>query len=414
MGVYATALGPVAVMLAITGCGSDDGSSPGSGAASSSAGGGASVASRGGADVSLGGSVAGAGGAASGQGRADGPGANVGMKGQGGANGAGGANTGATGPGDSSGAANSGPSGGATGLGAAGSGSGADCDPVKTLPPGDHEFTLTSANGLTYRYVLVVPTGIVAGKKAPLALVWHALWSSPEETRGLTHIDRTMASYGMITVHPRSPDQSWDVGTCCTSIVLGRRRDETVFAKELLADVQSKLCVDTHRVYTAGFSNGGMISQMLACKMADVFAAAAPIGSTLTIPPNECTPSRPVPIYMINGTADPLVGYSASGLSGGLAVPDSFKTWADRDGCTGAPTTTLKQGKATCQTYTQCAGGADVTLCSVDGMGHCLPGMKTESPTNCLTKNLIPLGVPNSDIDGIDLSAQFLAAHSLP
>jgi polyhydroxybutyrate depolymerase len=392
-------------LLGVTACGSDAGSAP----ASPGAGGSAGFADTGGA-----GTEAGSGGAnAVTGGSPNGPGPR--------APGAGGAAT-QVGSGGTSAATGGFPGGaGAPAVGAGGGtgGSGAaapttDCDPSKTLAPGDHEFSITSANGLTYRYTLVMPADVVAGKKAPLALIWHALWSSPEETRGLTHVDATMASYGTISVHPRSPDQSWDVGTCCTAIVLGRRRDETVFAKELLADVESKVCVDTHRVYTTGFSNGGMISQMLACKMADVFAAAAPIGSTLTIPPGECRPSRPVPIYMINGTADPLVGYAAPGLSGGLSVPDSFKTWADRDACTGAPETTLHQGKATCQTYAHCGAGAAVTLCSVEGMGHCLPGMKKESPMNCLTKNLILLGPPNDDIDGIDLSARFLSEHALP
>jgi polyhydroxybutyrate depolymerase len=303
--------------------------------------------------------------------------------------------------------------GGAMG-GAAGSGLVMDCDPSQTLPPGDHEFTLTSANGLTYRYTLVVPNTIVPGKKAPLALVWHALWSNPEETRGLTHIDATFAKYGTISVHPRSPDQAWDVGTCCTNYVLGRRRDETVFARELLKEVESKLCVDSHRVYTSGFSNGGMLSQMLACKMSDLFAAAAPMASTLTIPPGECNPSRPIPIFMINGTADPLVGYTVPSLSGGISVQDAFKTWASRESCTGSPQTTLQQGKANCQTYAQCSASGEVTLCSVEGMGHCMPGMKKESAVNCFTKNLIMLGMPNDDIDGIELSAEFLSRHSLP
>lgn len=308
-----------------------------------------------------------------------------------------------------------GATGGETGSGgSAGAPPALDCDPSQTLAPGDHEFSITSANGLTYRYTVVVPSTVVAGKKAPLAVVWHALWSNPEETRGLTHIDATMAAHSVISVHPRSPDQAWDVGTCCTNYVLGRRRDETVFVKELLKDVESKVCVDTHRVYTAGFSNGGMLSQMLACKMADVFAAAAPMASTLTIPPGECNPSRPIPIYMINGTADPLVGYSATSLSGGLPVQQSFTTWAARDGCSGAAQTTLQAGKATCQTYSQCGAGSEVTLCSVEGMGHCMPGMKKESPMNCFTKNLILLGMPNDDIDGIDLSAEFLLRHTLP
>jgi polyhydroxybutyrate depolymerase len=289
-----------------------------------------------------------------------------------------------------------------------------DCELSQSLAPGDHDFMIASANGLTYSYTLVVPETVMPGKKAPLVVVWHALQSSPEETRGLTNIDEDSSAHGTITVHPRSPDASWDVGECCSNLVLfAARRDEEIFARELLADVQSKVCVDDKHVYTSGFSNGGMISQMLACKMSDVFAAAAPMGSTLTIPPSDCQPTRPIPIMMINGTADPLVGYDAPSLSGGIAATDAFELWADRNLCTGAPVVTLQRGAATCESYTSCAGGVEVTLCSIEGMGHCMPGMEKESATNCFTK-LIPLGPPNDDINGVELTGAFLARYALP
>lgn len=288
-----------------------------------------------------------------------------------------------------------------------------DCDPALTLPPGDHEYTIASANGVKYRYTLVMPTTVVPGKRAPLAIVWHGLGSTPEETRGLTHIDATMAKYAAISVHPRSPDKSWDAGTCCTSFGGGPKRDETIFVRELLADIKSRVCIDSRRIYTTGFSNGGMLSQVLSCKMPDVFAASAPMSSSLTIAGSECNPSRPVPQFMINGTGDQLVHYSIPNLAG-MTVPSSFQLWANRDGCTGSATVTLSQGKASCQTYRQCAAGSEVTLCTVEGMGHCMPGMRTESATNCLTKNFVPLGMPNNDIDGIDLSAEFLIRFSLP
>ena len=318
--------------------------------------------------------------------------------------------------GGSSGAASGGAggdSGGAAGAAGAG-GSDNDCPGITPLAVGDHSYTIMSANGLTYQYILTIPKSIVLGKKAPVNIVWHALSSSPEEARSLTPIDAVSEAAKTITVFPRSPDMSWDAGSCCTTIVNGKRRDETVFAKELIKDFESKVCVDTHRVYTSGFSNGGMLSQMLACKMADVFAAAAPMGSTLTIPADQCTPSRPIPIFMINGTADPLVGYTATAFAGGIPVPQAFQKWSALDMCTGMPMTTLQKGKATCSTYSQCAVGTQVTLCSVEGMGHCVPGMKTESATNCLTKSGIPLGMPNNDIDGIQMSADFLAKYTLP
>lgn len=171
------------------------------------------------------------------------------------------------------------------------------------------------------------------------------------------------------------------------------------------------------RIYTTGFSNGGMLSHMLACKMADVFAASAPSSGALTIPVAQCTPSRPIPIYMINGTSDPLVPYStASGIIGSISVTDTLAFWGGTaaDKCTGSPMNTLTKGAVSCQTYGQCAGGTVATLCSVQGMGHCQSGMQEESPTNCLTKNGIPLGAPNNDVDGTQLSLQFLMQYSLP
>ena len=282
-------------------------------------------------------------------------------------------------------------------------------------PVGDQTFTLKSANGVTYKYILSISANVPRDQKAPLMIHWHALGSSPEEARMLTHVDTLAQSTNLIMVYPISPDNSWDVDSCCTNTMLfATRRDEEVFARELVKEVQSKACVDERRIYTSGFSNGGMMSQMLACKAADVFAASFPMGSTLTIPESDCKPSRPIPIMMINGTEDPLVGYDAPGLAGGLSVPADYKLWQTKNGCTGEPETTVMKGAATCTTYKNCKAGAETAACVVKGMGHCVPGMKAESATNCLTKDGITLGAPNNDIDGIDLMEKFLLRFSLP
>jgi len=285
---------------------------------------------------------------------------------------------------------------------------------MPALAAGDHNYTLNSKNGIMYSYILSIPTSVDTRARSPLTVIWHALGSDPEEARSLTKVDANAETARSIVVFPRSPDKSWDVGTCCISTSGGTPRDEEVFARELVKDVTSKVCVDEKRIYTTGFSNGGMISQAMACKMADIFAAAAPMGSTLTIPAAECKPSRPIPIFLLNGTADPLVGYNSPSLSSGLSVPDDVKLWADRNMCTGTPEMVLQQGKATCKAYKQCAGGVEVRFCAVEGMGHCVPGMKKESATNCLTKSGIPLGMPNDDIDGIAVSTEFLSRFVMP
>ena len=57
---------------------------------------------------------------------------------------------------------------------------------------------------------------------------------------------------------------------------------------------------------------------------------------------------------------------------------------------------------------------ASFAACAVDGMGHCVPGMKKESPTNCATKNGLALGMPNDDIDALQMDVDFLSRFSLP
>jgi polyhydroxybutyrate depolymerase len=332
-----------------------------------------------------------------------------------------GATGGTTPSGGTAGASPSGGSGGAAGANTDGGNStgGAaptgDC-PAQSLPVGESPiYTIMSANGITYTYSILVPPGYDPTKPTKTTIFWHALTSNPDQTRSLTDIDQQAANYGMIMVYPKSPDASWDAGGCCTQISGGKRRDETVFAKELIAQVESKVCVDKKRLYTTGFSNGGMLSHMFACKMADVFAASAPASGALTIPEAQCTPSRPIPIYMTNGTADPLVPYStASAIIGSISVTDTFANWGKLNGCTGTPVQTFMKGAVTCNTYQQCGAGTTATLCSVQGMGHCEPGMKSESATNCLTVSGIALGPPNNDIDGVQTSLEFLSQQSMP
>jgi len=264
-----------------------------------------------------------------------------------------------------------------------------------------------SRNGTTYRVVLTVPRNYNSASPPPLGVIWHALTSSPEETRALTDIDVQAEQRGWVMVYPAAPDQQWNGGTCCFQTA----RDDVAFARDLVTFVESKVCVDRKRVYTAGFSNGGFMSYRLACEAADLFAASAPIAGAFAYTNGaSCKPSRPIPLYAINGTVDPLVTYN-----GGLfpSAPNSFKWMADADKCTGSPVVTKTVGAWSCQTYQQCAAGVEVTLCTVNGMGHCMPGMKTESPTNCLTR-LIPLGMPNNDLNGVKVAADFLSQWSLP
>ena len=67
---------------------------------------------------------------------------------------------------------------------------------------------------------------------------------------------------------------------------------------------------DPKRIYVTGLSNGGAMTMTMICARADLFAAAASVIFNLTDDmATACHPAKPVPMLMINGTADPLIPY---------------------------------------------------------------------------------------------------------
>lgn len=91
--------------------------------------------------------------------------------------------------------------------------------------------------------------------------------------------------------------------------------DDVLFVSNILNDVQQKYCVDARRIYATGFSNGGGITNLLACRLAGRIAAFAPLSANAYAIPGGCHPGRPVPLLNIHGSADPLLPYNGIPVS---------------------------------------------------------------------------------------------------
>jgi polyhydroxybutyrate depolymerase len=241
-----------------------------------------------------------------------------------------------------------------------------------TLDPSSTHIDLEH-DGVSRSYELYVPPAYDGSTPVPVVLNFHGFTSSGLAQQENASMDETAAREGFIVVYPNGLDNSWNAGVCC-----GRSADTNVddvgFARALIEDLGERGCIDTARVYTTGMSNGGFLSHRLACEAADVIAAAAPVAAVLGIDETACNPARPIPIMQFNGTADPLVRYDGGGLEDSLSAQESIDGWIARDGCTGEPEVSYQNGAATCETVGDCEGGASVTLCSIEGAGHCWPG----------------------------------------
>ena len=243
---------------------------------------------------------------------------------------------------------------------------------TNSLRPGTTTIMIQHG-GLARDYVLHVPAGYTGTTRVPVVVDMHgAGGTAAAAAMGSAWVQKSDQA-GFIVIFPQGQGNVWNAGTCCAPTgappLQTSTADDTGFIRAAVTKTAQDGCIDLNRVYAVGLSNGGLMSYRLACVAADMFAGIAPAsGASVTTP---CNPSRPVTVVAFRGTMDDLVPYNG-GMPRNHLFPSAkadFELWAMLDKCTGTPTAS----RGVCQTYSQCAGGVEVTLCTIVG-GHVLYG----------------------------------------
>jgi len=294
-------------------------------------------------------------------------GSNAGLAGaDGAATGGAGEQGGSSGPGATGGRGGSAGNSGAGGTTSTGGASTVSC-PSTVLASGNPTRTI-QVGGTSRVYVLHVPSAYTGKQAVPLIVDFHPHGSTGPSWQTGSPYPAVVDSEGVIMAFP-SAITDWNVGPCCSDGV-----DDVGFAKAIVSEVKGLACIDPKRVYAAGFSMGGGMTNYVACNAADVFAAFAPASFDL-LQENvaDCKPARPITVVSFRGTADTMVPY-AGGLSSlvrpitFLGAVNTMKKWAELSGCTGSAADLGNN----CQGYaaSQCQGGVEVILCTKQGGGH--------------------------------------------
>lgn len=246
--------------------------------------------------------------------------------------------------------------------------------PVQTAPAVASTGVRTvTVNGTPRTFILYVPQNYQPQKKTPLIIDYHGLFGNGEghmKTSGYKEIADTE---GLLVAFPNGIDSAWNIGPCCT---FNREVDEVAFARAIVKQIQSEANVDDRRIYAAGFSNGGGMTQYLACHAADLFAAVAPSAFDLLQENSPgCAPSRPIPVLLTRGLSDNFVTYAGGPSNPPNGIPTTihflgaqatFKRWAEINHCSDKPV----KNAANCEIYTACDAQVEVGLCSVVNGGH--------------------------------------------
>jgi polyhydroxybutyrate depolymerase len=274
----------------------------------------------------------------------------------------------------------------------------------KSTVPADDSWTIESG-GLMRTVVVHLPPSYDPTKPMPLVLNFHGYSSNAFQQSLLTGMSRKADDAGFIVLYPEGTGskQSFNGGACCGDAAM-TNVDDVGFTRELLDTAVERLCVDQHRVFATGMSNGGFMSHRLGCELSNRIAAVAPVAGVLATDP--CTPSRPLPVLYFHGTADQVVPYDGVAMNHWPSAPDSFNKWATLDGCTGTATETFRMSDAHCASYGSCGGGAVVTFCTIDKGGHTWPGG--------LDTSSLGYGYTTQNISATDTMWTFFQAHPLP
>lgn len=237
-----------------------------------------------------------------------------------------------------------------------------DCS-GKTYAAGNHDMSV-NVGGKQRTFIMRVPSAYKGDKPVPLLIDYHPIGGASSSHMNTSSYKDYTDPEGVISLYPQGTTKTmgpgWNVGPCCSN------DDDLAFTTEMIKFAEEKLCIDKKRIYAAGFSMGGGMSNHVACMMNDVFAAVAPAAMDLNKTNSvQCKKTRPISVIEFRGTSDPVCRYTGgdSGMNDGLnflGAEGNFKFWADFDECSGSPT----KNSDGCQEYSNCKDGTKVVLCT--------------------------------------------------
>lgn len=245
-------------------------------------------------------------------------------------------------------------------------------------------------------YLIHVPAHFNPAKPMPLVVSLHGANGWPAQQMNLTRWNRLADEEGFLVVYPaaRGLPKVWTA-------------NDVDFIEALIDALKVSYPVDPARIYVNGFSQGGSMTFVLACRLSDRVAAVGIVAGAQERLFSWCADPRPLPVITFHGTADPVVAYDGGSNPIGPgtfpALPGWTSDWARRNRCHSEPVDTAVTPTVIRREYDRCAEDASVVLYTIQGGGHQWPGGKP------MPEWL--LGPAGGSVDATRLMWAFFLAH---
>lgn len=267
-----------------------------------------------------------------------------------------------------------------------------------------------TSSGRTRKYLVYVPESYDPDLAAPLVISIHGFVQWPAHQQSMTGWNKLADEHGFLVVYPRGTGfpLRWNTQPGTEGKV--SMEEELQFFSDLIDHLESTYHIDPGRIYVNGMSNGGGMTDLLACELSERIAAVGGVAGAYLYPRDACNPSRPVPVIAFHGQEDQIVPYLGGTSSRDFQfsfppVEEWAASWAGKNACDGTPASTKITENVTRWDYADCAENARVIFYSVYGAGHTWPG--GEKLPVWIT------GPTNQEINASELMWEFYQGYSL-
>jgi polyhydroxybutyrate depolymerase len=263
--------------------------------------------------------------------------------------------------------------------------------PSPSPAPSVHDITVGGERPVTVR----VPPSYADDHPAPLLIVLHGYSSTGREDDDYLGLRALAADSGYLYASPdgtldNDGNRFWNATDACCDFG-GTGVDDVGYLRGVIDEIDGTLSVDLKRVSVVGHSNGGFMSYAIACAHADRIAALVSIAGATFADPADCTPSKPVAVVQVHGTADDNVDFDGGTVEGVgprqmgpyPGAETTAAAWAKYDGCESAAaklderidvdgnvTVDGAEAETTVDRWTGCGSGGAVELWTIPGGGH--------------------------------------------
>jgi polyhydroxybutyrate depolymerase len=253
------------------------------------------------------------------------------------------------------------------------------CGKTVTQRLGSSIYAALLSSGLKRSYRLHIPASYSSENAQPLVLNFHGHSNTDTFQESSTGMSKLADQADFVVAYPQGtvgPDHrtGWDSGPQNYPHV-----NDILFTNNLITHLEETLCIDADRIYATGFSNGGGMANLLACKLSDRIAAFAIVSGAVHPMVGGCTPTRPVAMLDFHGTHDNIVPYLGNPANDHEPpILQWIESWARLDGCSSGPTVFLQQHNLMGEKWTNCKGGASIVHYRIKNGIHIWPSPKTD------------------------------------